>query len=95
MMLTSIFQLAILPKIAPMLLTVALAPAAIAGMLKYHNRSPGSIADSNNKCRSEDHIARDCDQPRNLSTVTCRNCEKSKCDSCPEDFPILWLSCTV
>lgn len=32
-----LFQLATLPKIAPLLLTVALAPAAIAGMLKYHS----------------------------------------------------------
>lgn len=32
--LTSMFQLAILLKIAPMLLIVALAPAAIAGMSK-------------------------------------------------------------
>ena len=47
MMLTSMFQLAILPKIAPMLLIVALAPAAIAGMSKYHNRSPGIVAGSN------------------------------------------------
>jgi hypothetical protein len=41
MMLTYLFQLAILPKIARMLLIVALAPAAIAGMLKHYNRSLG------------------------------------------------------
>lgn len=41
------FQLAILLKIAPMLLIVALAPAAIAGMSKYHHWSPGIVAGSN------------------------------------------------
>lgn len=27
--------------------------------------------------RSEDHMARECDQPRDVSTVTCRNCDES------------------
>lgn len=27
-------------------------------------------------CGSEDHIAKECDQPRNPDMVTCRNCEK-------------------
>ncbi|BAE54754.1 unnamed protein product [Aspergillus oryzae RIB40] len=27
-------------------------------------------------CGSEDHIARDCDKPRDISTVTCRNCDE-------------------
>lgn len=26
--------------------------------------------------RSEDHMARNCDKPRNVSTVTCRNCDE-------------------
>lgn len=28
--------------------------------------------------RSEDHIARECDQPRNPDTIQCRNCDESK-----------------
>ena len=28
------------------------------------------------KNSSENHIARDCDQPRDMSTVTCRNCDE-------------------
>ncbi|KAL5332417.1 hypothetical protein BJX70DRAFT_134206 [Aspergillus crustosus] len=27
-------------------------------------------------CGSEDHIAKECDKPRDLSTVTCRNCDE-------------------
>lgn len=27
-------------------------------------------------CGSEDHIAKECDQPRNPDMVKCRNCEK-------------------
>lgn len=26
--------------------------------------------------RSEDHMARDCDRPRDVSTMTCRNCDE-------------------
>lgn len=29
-----------------------------------------------NNCGSEDHIAKECDQPRNPETVKCNNCEK-------------------
>jgi hypothetical protein len=37
-------------------------------------------------CGSEDHIAKECDQPRNPDLVTCRNCEKQGHFSrdCPE-----------
>ncbi|PKX92483.1 uncharacterized protein P174DRAFT_442321, partial [Aspergillus novofumigatus IBT 16806] len=51
-------------------------------------------------CGSEDHMARDCDKPRDVSTVTCRNCDevghfsrdcpqkkewsKVKCNNCGE-----------
>ena len=45
--LTYLFQLAILPKIARLLLIVALALAEIAGMLKYYNRSSGIAAGAN------------------------------------------------
>lgn len=53
--------------------------------------------------RSEEHMARDCDQPRDVSTVTCRNCDESghfsqdcpkprdysrvKCNNCGESTP--------
>jgi hypothetical protein len=33
-----------------------------------------------NDSRSEDHIARECDQPRDVSTITCRNCDESEFD---------------
>lgn len=37
-------------------------------------------------CGQEGHISKDCDQPRDMSTVTCRNCEKQGHFSreCPE-----------
>lgn len=37
-------------------------------------------------CGQEGHISKECDQPRNMDTVTCRNCEKTGHFSreCPE-----------
>lgn len=37
-------------------------------------------------CGSEDHMAKECDQPKNPNNVTCRNCEKTGHFSrdCPE-----------
>lgn len=50
-------------------------------------------------CGQEGHIAKDCDQPRNMDSVTCRNCEKTGHFSkeCPEPrgckfkVPKIWL----
>ena len=30
----------------------------------------------NQNCGSEDHIAKECDQPRNTATIQCRNCDQ-------------------
>lgn len=41
--------------------------------------TPTSVERETNKVNSEEgHISKECDKPRNLDTVTCRNCEESK-----------------
>lgn len=55
---------------------------AIAG-LSLHPKMPspemGTRLFTNMHFRSEEgHISKECDKPRNLDTVTCRNCEEGE-----------------
>jgi hypothetical protein len=47
-------------------------------------------------CGSEDHIAKECDQPRNPATITCRNCEQMGHMSreCPEPRDYSKVQCS-
>jgi hypothetical protein len=40
------------------------------------SQCPTAEARTCRNCGSADHMAKECDQPRNPATVTCRNCEK-------------------
>lgn len=50
-------------------------------------------------CGQEGHMSKECEQPRNMDTVTCRNCEKTGHMSrdCPEpkDCRFLMPRCDV
>jgi hypothetical protein len=40
------------------------------------HKCPSAIKRTCNNCGSEDHMSKECDQPKNSANVTCRNCEE-------------------